>query len=181
MASLYRLDVIVRGNSDVTQDYAVKWTKDWVNKRQEADDNKDANGSYKKEYYADLYDSMTNKSWKVFSDAAAKSREVKNEYVCEDKTVITGVIFTSPFLVGESGEVTVDSEDGILHIQKPFIKNAKIFANVEDSLKAEVRIEKQTDDGFDIVLYDSTAFVEDRIRLNCKENPVRVNYLIIRS
>lgn len=89
--------------------------------------------------------------------------------------------FASPFLIGESGEVIVNSKDGTLRIRKPFIKNARIFANVKDSLKAEVRIENQTDDGFDIVLYDSTAFVEDKIKLNCKENPVRVNYLIVRS
>ncbi len=180
MASLYRLDVIVRGNSTVTQDYAVKWTKNWVNKRQEEDENKDENGKYLKEYYADLYDSRTNKSWKVFSDVATENRAIENEYVCENGEIIKGVIFTSPYLMGESKEVIVDSEDGILHIAAD-VKNATIFATVEDSLVAEVRIENQTDDGFDIVLYDSTAFVEDRIRLNCKEKPIRVNYLIIRS
>ena len=172
MAKLYRLDVIVRGNSTITQDDAIRWTKNWVNKRQEK--NKEV------EYYADLYDSRSNRSWKVFSDTAIKNRAIENSYVCENGEIIKGVIFTSPFLIGESNEVIVDSEDGIKHIEAD-VKDAKIFANVEDSLVAEVRIENQTDTGFDIALYDSTAFVEEKQRLNCKDKPVRVNYLIIRS
>ena len=77
MASLYRLDVLIRGNSKVSQDYAVKWTKDWVNSRQEADDNIDEDGNYIKEYYADLYDSRTNRGWKVFSDVATEIGQLK--------------------------------------------------------------------------------------------------------
>ena len=104
MASLYRLDVIVRGNSEITQDEAVKWTKNWVNDRQEATNNKDENGNYIKEFYADLYDSRINKSWKVFSDVATKSRSIENEYECEDGKIIKGVIDITPF-IDKNGEV----------------------------------------------------------------------------
>ena len=97
MASLYRLDVIVRGNSSATQDYAVEWTKGWVNDRQEADKNKDENGEYISDFYADLFDSRTNKAWKVFSDEAANSRSIDNAYVKEDGSIIEGVIYTTPF------------------------------------------------------------------------------------
>ena len=75
MAKLYRLDVIVRGNSTITQDDAIRWTKNWVNRRQEK--NKEV------EYYADLYDSRSNRSWKVFSDVATQNRAIENSYVCE--------------------------------------------------------------------------------------------------
>ena len=95
MASLYRLDVLIRGNSKVTQDFAVKWTKHWVNSRQEADDNIDSNGEYIKEFYADLFDSRTNKAWKVFSDVATENRSIENSYTCEDGEVIKGVIYLS--------------------------------------------------------------------------------------
>lgn len=98
MADLYRLDVLVRGNSTISQDGAVDFTKNWVNDRQEADSNKDENGNYIKEFYADLYDSRTNKAWKVFSDVATESKKINNSYTKEDGTVIDGVIYTLPFM-----------------------------------------------------------------------------------
>jgi len=97
LASLYRLDVIVKGNSTITQDGAVEFTKNWVNNRQEASNNIDENGNYIKEFYADLYDSRTNKAWKVFSDVAAKNKRISNNYVKNDGTIIRGVIYTLPF------------------------------------------------------------------------------------
>ena len=109
MASLYRLDVIVRGNSDVTQDYAVKWTKDWVNKRQEADENKDENGEYIKEYYADLFDARSKKAWKVFSDVATQNREIEDSYTKEDGEVISGVIYLTSYIEDvENMQKTID-------------------------------------------------------------------------
>jgi len=76
LASLYRLDVLIRGNSDISQDDAIEWTHNWVNRRQESDDNKDDDDNYLKEYYSDLYDSRTNRGWKVFSDVATKNRTI---------------------------------------------------------------------------------------------------------
>ena len=172
MASLYRLDVIVRGNSTISQDDAVKWTKSWVNKRQKKES--------QKEFYADLYDSRTNKSWKIFSDVATKNRVIENEYICENKEVVKGVIFTTPFLVGVAKEVLIDSEDGTKHIFHRN-KNAKIFLQVEDSLKAIARVENQDENGFDVVLYDGEYFEEDKVRLDCKDNPIKVNVVIIEN
>jgi len=175
MSALYRLDVIVRGNSTITQDEAIKWTKDWVNKRQEKLDNKNPDGSYKREYYADLFDSRTKKSFKIFSDVATKNREISNSYLCKDNTEIKGVIELNVFI---TQEVIIDSENGTKHITFPN-HNAKIFLQVEDSLKAIARVENQDENGFDIVLYDGEYFDEDRVKLNCKNNPVKVNMLIL--
>ena len=97
MADLYRLDVLVRGNSSISQDDAVKWVKNWVNDRQESDKNKDEDGNYIHEFYSDLYDSRTNKGWKVFSDVATQNRSIANSYECEDGTSVEGVIYTLPF------------------------------------------------------------------------------------
>jgi hypothetical protein len=131
MASLYRLDVLIRGNSKVTQDYAVKWTKEWVNSRQEADDNKDEDGNYIKEYYADLYDSRTNKGWKVFSDVATENRNIKNEYICEDGEVIKGVIYTLPF-VEDIDKLLSKIEN--LQIEIEFLK-AQIYGETSGEVK----------------------------------------------
>ena len=46
MAALKRLDVMIRQNSSVTQDYAIEWTKNWLNHRQEDKSNKDVNYIY---------------------------------------------------------------------------------------------------------------------------------------
>jgi hypothetical protein len=133
MAALYRLDVLVRGNSTISQDDAVKWTKNWVNDRQEADNNKDEDGNYIKEYYADLYDSRTNKGWKVFSDVATKNRSIKNEYICENDEVIKGVIYTLPF---SDDVVALKKEIEALKIEIEFLK-AQIY---EETQNNEVKI-----------------------------------------
>ena len=129
MASLYRLDVLVRGNSTVSQDYAVKWAKNWVNSRQEADDNIDSNGEYIKEFYADLFDSRTNKAWKVFSDVATKNRSIENEYICDDGEVIKGVIYTLPF--GDD-VAALKEEIETLKIEIEFLK-AQIYGDTQNS------------------------------------------------
>jgi len=177
MASLYRLDVIVRGNSTITQDGAVKWTKDWVNRRQESDKNKDDNGNYVRQFYADLFDSRISKAWKIFSDVAADTRKIENTYITQDNEEIKGVIFTSPFLIGKTEEVIVDTADGTKYISYQN-NNAKIFLQVEDSLKAVPRVENQTNDGFQIVLYDGEYYDEDKVKLDCSENPIKVNLAI---
>ena len=92
MASLYRLDVIIRGNSTITVDGAVEWTKKWVNEKQEDKKNKDEFGNYLKDYYADLFDSRTIKVWKIFSDVATKNRNIENKYITKNKHTIYGVI-----------------------------------------------------------------------------------------
>jgi len=91
LASLYRLDVIIRGNSTITEEDAIKWTKNWVNSRQEDSKNKDEKGNYLKEFYADLFDSRSKKSFKVFSDVATKNRAISNSYN-KNNTEISGVI-----------------------------------------------------------------------------------------
>ena len=168
----------MRGNSTITQDDAIRWTKNWVNSRQEASTNKNSDGSYKKEFYADLFDSRTAKGFKVFSDVATKNRAIKNEYICKNKEQIKGVIFTTPFLVGKSFEALITGADGELVVNE-YVKDAKIFLQVEDSLRAEVRVEEQREDSFKIVAYDSTTFVDEKIRLDCSLNPLKVNVAIL--
>ena len=177
MSSLYRLDVIVRGNSTITQDGAVKWVKDWVNRRQEDTKNKDEEGNYLREYYADLFDSRYNKSWKVFSDVATKSREIENYYITSDNEEIKGVIFTSPFIVGKTEEIIITSENGVKHIEYAN-NNAKIFLQVEESLKAIARVENQDNKGFNIALYNAEYYEEDKVRLDCSNTPIKVNMAI---
>lgn len=77
-----------------------------------------------------------------------------------------------------AGEVTITSTDGTKHISIQN-NNSKIFLQVEDSLRAIARVENQTNDGFDIVLYDGTYFEEDKVKLDCSNNPIKVNYLSI--
>jgi len=166
MSKLYRLDVIVRGNSTISQDDAIRWVKNWVNTRQEK--NREV------EYYADLYDSRTNKSWKIFSDIATINRDIQNYYICENGEKITGVIQTSPF----TQEIIIDTPDGSKWIEYKN-KNAKIFLQVEDSLRAIARVEGQNENGFFVVLYDGEYFDEDKVRLDCSKNPVKVNILVI--
>jgi len=91
MAALYRLDTMVRKKSDIKEYDAVKWTKDWVNDRQESEKNKNPDGSYKKDYYSDLFDSRTGKLWKVFSDVAGDNRDIDDKYQDIDNVMYVSV------------------------------------------------------------------------------------------
>ena len=118
MASLYRLDVMVRESSDISEPDAIKWTKDWVNDRQEADDNKYPDGSYKRDYYSDLFDSRTGKIWKVFSDVAADNRDIDDSY--DD---IEGVMYISIYI-----EKLIDLETRVDNNSKE-IADIKVIVN----------------------------------------------------
>ena len=97
MASLYRLDVMVRKKSDTSEPDAVKWTKNWVNDRQNDEKNKNPDGSYKREYYADLFDSRTGKIWKVFSDVAGENRDIDDKYTNGD-TDVENVMYITVYI-----------------------------------------------------------------------------------
>ena len=75
-------------------------------------------------------------------------------------------------------EEIINSEDGTKWIDFPN-NNAKIFLQVEDNLRAIPRVEGQNDKGFFIVLYDGEYFEEDKVKLDCSQNPIKVNVLII--
>ena len=83
--ALKRLDVLVRKNSTVSQDYAVIFTKNFVNHRQSL-------VKSNIEYYADLFDSRTKKSWKIYSDKACDVYDIDNYYTTESGEDIRGVI-----------------------------------------------------------------------------------------
>ena len=116
MASLYRLDVMVRKSSNIAEPDAVKWTKDWVNDRQEDVKNKLPDGSYKREYYSDLFDARTGKLWKVFSDVAADNRDVDDKYVNGD-TEIDGVLYISTY-VEDIANLQIQTDTNKQHISE---------------------------------------------------------------
>jgi len=72
--ALLRKDVLVRPNSTVTEAGALKWTRNWLNDFQNADDNKDENGKYINYFFADIFFAKNKKIIRMFSD------ECKEEY-----------------------------------------------------------------------------------------------------
>ena len=65
---LLRKDVLVRPNSDKTEEEALKWTRNWLNNFQNADDNKDENGKFKNYFFADVFFAKNKKIIRMFSD-----------------------------------------------------------------------------------------------------------------
>jgi len=84
-------------------------------------------------------------------------------------------------LKGFSDTITIDSEDGTGEVVYPFTEtypDYEVLTTVEDSLRAEVRVDKK-DDKFIIRLFDSEGFVEYDQVLNCSETPVDVHYVVV--
>lgn len=98
MASLKKFEVMVRQNSDKTMDYLVVKYKRIMNDFQERSTNKNEDGSYKLIWYAEIFDSRTNKTYKIFCDYATKLYDISNTYVTQGNRTIKGVIYVSSFI-----------------------------------------------------------------------------------
>ena len=177
---LYRLDVIVSRNSTISTDGAISWSKKWVNNRQNADDNKDKNGKYLKDYYADLFDSRDNSSWKIFSDVAAENYTINNSWTTDDNKSIKGVITVSnPETIREIVEPIIPTYEikNILLKENPYVYNGKykfLIAETDNEL-AEVRIENNK-----IHIYDASAFAEKKQYLDIEKNPTNLKLIIFK-
>ena len=98
MASLRKFEVMVRQNSDKSIDYLILKYKRIMNKFQERDENKNDDGSYIFIWYAEIFDSRTNKIYKVFCDYATILFEIENSYMTKDGKIIKGVIDVTPYI-----------------------------------------------------------------------------------
>jgi len=92
---LKKYEVMVRQNSDKTMDYLITKYKRVMNKFQEREKNKDKKGKYIFIWYAEIFDSRTNKTYKVFCDYATNLYKIDNSYKCENGEVIKGIIYLS--------------------------------------------------------------------------------------
>jgi len=183
MLALQKLEVLIRGNSTISTDDAIEWTKKWVNARQEEDENKDEDGNYLVAFYADLFDSRNSSSWKIFCDVATEEREINNSWICEDSTEIKGVItvFIKENLINditsridtlkyEKVTITPDSNPFVYEVDE-FIF---IVAETNEEM-AELRVE-----GNKIYIYDASAFAENKQLLDLSEHPLNLTLMIFK-
>jgi len=180
VAALKKLDVMIRQNSTVTQDYAIEWTKNWLNFRQEDSSNKDENGNYIYDYFADLFDSRDNSSWKIFSDVAAKNRDVQNTWTTKDGKKITGVIYTfSTSIVVNMVQPYIPKYE-IYNVKmdtNPYVYNGtyKFIIAETDNEMAELRVQDNK-----IYAYDAGAFAETKQLLDIEKYPTNLKLIVFK-
>jgi len=87
-----KYDVFIRQNSDKNIDNLILKYKDLMNEYQNKPLPKNIH------WYAELYDSRTLKSFRVYSDKATEDLDIKNYYTTQDSKIIKGVIDMTPFL-----------------------------------------------------------------------------------
>lgn len=178
MAALKKLDVMIRQNSTISQDDAIKWTKNWLNFRQEDSSNKDDNGNYINDYFADLFDSRDNSLWKVFSDKAAEERNIQNTWVTQNNEKIIGVIYVFSKSILEN-MINVPKYEILKIIPKdnPYIYNGdyKFIIAETDNEQAELRIQDNK-----IYMYDAGAFAEEKQLLDLTKNIVNLKLIIFK-
>ena len=182
--ALYRLEAIIKEQSTIKEYNAIKATKQWVNERQNSKNNIRKDGSYKRDYYAELFDSRTLKTFKIFSDVSAIERGIQSRYMDID-----GVIDASPKISNNlkepliliKGTANITSKDGKLKIKVDnsfrVNKTYTVFLQVKNSLTAKAVVENQCDDEFTIALYDTTYFSDDAVPLDCSKNNILVDYV----
>jgi len=180
MAGLKRLDVLIRQNSTISVDDAIIWTKKWLDRRQEDPKNKE-NGKYKNDFFADLFDSRTNFSWKIFSSVATENRDIKNSWITLDGREVPGVIEvlsdkTIKSLLKMKEDVPQYKIEEFFVKENPFIYNGnyKMILAETDNERAEVRV-----NGNEITIYDASGFVEYKKLLDVKKYPTKIKLFIL--
>ena len=179
MSALKKLDVMIRANSTISQDDAVQWTKNWLNNRQEADTNKDEDGNYLEDFFADLFDSRDNSLWKVFSDVATFNRNIENKWTTKDGETIKGVIYTfsESIVLDMASQIIKYKIENIKMNENPFIYNEDykfIIAETDNEL-AELRVENNK-----VYAFDAGAFAEEKQLLDVKKNVTNLKLIIFK-
>jgi hypothetical protein len=180
---LKRLDVLIRGNSNISEDDAIAWCKKWANERQNSDDNLDKDGNQKEAFYIDLFDSRNSNSFKVFSDVATNEREIKNTYTTSTGEEIEGVItvFVKKNLINEIVTMVKNTSSRIVNIENiqenPYIYDGeyKFIVAETDNEIAELRV-----DGNKIYIYDASAFAEEKQLLDLQKHPTSLRLMILK-
>jgi hypothetical protein len=68
--ALWKKEVVIRQNSTISVAGAQDWTKNWLDRFQDDEDNIDEDGDYIDYFFADLFDSRTGNLYRIFTDAA---------------------------------------------------------------------------------------------------------------
>jgi len=131
---LKKYEVMVRQNSDKTMDYLITKYKRVMNKFQEKSTNKNENGKYIFIWYAEIFDSRTNKTYKVFCDYATNLYHIENEYITKDNKVIKGVIYTSVVI----DELLEEIEK--LKLELTFLKAESVGRDISNNKDLKVKI-----------------------------------------
>jgi len=77
-----RINIILNGNDEMSQDDVIRYGKDYINKYENNLD-----------YYLLILDSATNKLWKIYSDDFVKKYDIKSDYICNNGEAINGVLY----------------------------------------------------------------------------------------
>ncbi len=193
MASTKRLDLFV--TSGKSKEFVIDYAYDKANDRDNADKNLDEDG---KKIYAHYYDITYFRDSQTIEEQKEKDDDDTLTYpIAGNKHMVFGddalsimdtlnknedVLIKEQFLRGYTDDVVIDVPDGTIVVD---ILNSNdnsdynITLTVKDSLRAIARVENETEDNFTIVLYDGEAYSEDKVKLDCSEDSVTVNYNLI--
>lgn len=189
MASLKKLDVIIRGNSTITIDGAVKWVKNWSDERQEESSNKDKDGRYIKEFFVELFDSRDSSTYKIFCTYSTEIRRISNTYTCENGDKIKGVItvFVKEQLITEilnklnnsnstNSNINIEYKD-ITTNPYTLESDVKFAIANTDNDAAEIRIM-----GNEVTIFDAGGFVDNNTLYDVSENkPLHLEILTLKG
>jgi len=169
MADTKRIDLFLRPDSTATKQQAI----DYAFKRANERDNDGSNyvdGVQQKAHYYDVTDSRTGAKYMVFGEDAQKILRLPK---------LLDILNKSEFLKGFTKDYIINSKDGVYTVELDNDDDYNVILTVEDNNRADAHIENEKQGSFDIALYDKDAFVEDEERLDCSENPIKVNAVIV--
>ena len=165
---MYELKIIISEKTDIESQ--LKEIKNTINKENDLK--------------ANIYFSSLNKHYELYPDIYSEDNKLQSLKVGE--TTFKGLYDLSLYeeftLKGYTEEVILNSKDGTIKIpvKDTFLgKNYTVFINVKDSLVAEIRVENKQADSFEIVAYNSEGFVEFDQKMDCSQNNITIEYVIV--
>ena len=189
MASTKRIDLFIRPTSNVSKQGAIDYAYDRANDRDDDDENKDEDGDKIYAHYYDVTDSRTGEKYMVFGDDAQDILKL-------DK--LLDVINQDNFLMGFSGDLIIDTEDGTssidakdkdgyeryIYISYLYDDDINDDKTSTDYMNIRVKTKKSTDK-FDLQVFNNNKLYKSFEPLDCSSedvndgNGIKINYTVI--
>lgn len=176
MASTKRIDLFIRLTSSVTKQGAIDYAYNRSNQRDNDSANFDASGNKINAHYYDVTDFRDGSKYMVFGDDAKEILQLNTSHdliTPNDEADLNG------YMKGFTDEVIVNDDSGTATVALDSLGSYNVLVTVKDSLRAIARVEDETDTSFKIVIYDAETFAEDKVKLDCSNESVTVNYCVV--
>jgi len=171
---LLEINVIIRDNSFISLEDALNIVRNRVNRNADLYNDIDVKAKMTDFRNGNIYEVFSNRWLDKYDQTSWWNLQLDNASI--QKMLNQN---QSNYLQGYTKDVLITSSDGTAHIKvdNPLGKKFNVFLKFENEYMIYAKLQNETLDSFDIVLYDESTFENDK--LDCTQKNIKVNYVVI--